>query len=242
MGKNIEIDLVRQAQADIYGGCRDAILAGVNGNIPQDYQATGIVALPSFDAGEHLKVLVQAFGPLGEVGAKIGVAAPVDYLKLADEAARQITEAIGRKKHPRGVPVVKFMLEPGAMMPTRGSAGASGYDLYAPADVLIRPGQVVVIHSGVSLEMPDDTWEAQIRPRSGMSKRGLWVAIGTVDSDYRGAFGATVVNLGKEDAKVEKGHRYAQLVFARVAHPVLEVVETLGASARGSAGFGSTGQ
>lgn len=137
---------------------------------------------------------------------------------------------------------VRFTLSDGAIMPKRGSAGASGYDLYAPTDVLIRPGQVVVIHSGVSIELPDATWEAQIRPRSGMSKRGLWVSVGTVDSDYRGVVGATVVNLGLEDAKVTRGERYAQLVFARVEHPTFEQVAELSATARGVAGFGSTGR
>src|SRR5882672_9523768 len=123
--------------------------------------------------------------------------------------------------------IIRITLAPDAYMPRRGSAGSSGYDLYAPSDVLIRPGQVVVIHSGVSIELPDETWEVQIRPRSSMSKRGLWAATGTVDSDYRGIVGATIVNLGSEDARVNRGERFAQLVFARVEHVVMDAVEEL---------------
>lgn len=138
--------------------------------------------------------------------------------------------------------IIRITLTPDAYMPTRGSAGSSGYDLYAPCDVLIRPGQVVVIHSGVSIELPDETWEAQIRPRSSMSKRGLWAATGTVDSDYRGVVGATIANIGKEDAKILRGERFAQLVFARVEHAVFDVVAELSVTDRGTGGFGSTGK
>jgi dUTP diphosphatase len=137
---------------------------------------------------------------------------------------------------------IRITLAPGARAPTRGSAGSAGYDLYAPTDVLIRPGQVVVIHSGVSIELPDDSWEAQIRSRSSMSKRGLWGATGTVDADYRGVIGATLVNLGNEDAKVLRGERFAQLVFARVEHVAIDVVTELSETERGTGGFGSTGR
>lgn len=140
------------------------------------------------------------------------------------------------------VSIVRIHLAPGAEMPTRGSAGASGYDLYAPQPVCVGPHSTVVIHSGVSIELPDDTWEAQIRGRSGLSKRGLWIALGTIDSDYRGIIGATVANITNRTIIVQSGERFAQLVFARVAHPEFSVVDALGETSRGSGGFGSTGK
>ena len=136
---------------------------------------------------------------------------------------------------------LRITLSPDARMPTRGSAGSSGYDLYAPCDILIHPGQIVVIHSGVSLELPDG-WEAQVRPRSSMSKRGLWGAWGTIDSDYRGVVGATIANLTSEDARILTGERFAQLVFARVEHVAMEAVQGVAATVRGDGGFGSTGK
>lgn len=228
----------------INGACRPHIIAGINGNLPEDWRVVSIKAMQAFSDHANIVVFADAVGPWStEAGAKVEVVTPVDNLKLADELARHLSARI-KAITVANRPTAKFALEPGATMPKRGSAGSSGYDLYAPTDVLIRPGQVVVIHSGVSIELPDDTWEAQIRPRSGMSKRGLWVAIGTVDSDYRGVVGATVINLGNEDAKVNKGDRYAQIVFARVAHPGLEVVEASAftQTERGVGGFGSTGK
>lgn len=138
--------------------------------------------------------------------------------------------------------IIRITLAPGAYCPTRGTAGSSGYDLYAPADIVIRTGEVVVIHSGVSVELPDETWEVQIRPRSSMSKRGLWAATGTVDSDYRGVIGATIANIGKDDARINRGERFAQMVFARVEHVVMDVVAELSVTVRGTGGFGSSGR
>lgn len=139
---------------------------------------------------------------------------------------------------------VKFKLSPGAQQPTRGTQGSGGYDLYAPDDIRIPAGRVVVVHSGVSLEMPE-SWkrviEGQIRGRSSMNKRGLVVLLGTIDNDYRGVIGATILNTTAEDQVVRKGERFAQLVFAEVLHLDWEEAEELTETARGTGGFGSTG-
>ncbi len=233
------LDHAAKLVLEINGSCGPHIVAGINGNLPDRWRASGLQALPTHRQ-PGVAVFVSADNGRESVGAKLEVDAPHDHLMLADALARQLCERIKRAGPPR----VRFALDPGATMPTRGSAGASGYDLYCPSDVLIRAGQVVVIHSGVHLELPDETWEAQIRPRSGMSKRGLWVSVGTVDSDYRGVVGATVVNLANEDQKVSAGERYAQLVLARVAHPEIETCEVadLTDTTRGASGFGSTGR
>lgn len=127
-------------------------------------------------------------------------------------------------------------------MPTRGTAGASGYDLYAPEGISIDPGRIVVVHSGVSIELPDATWEAQVRGRSGMNRRGLVVLLGTVDSDYRGVCGATIHNVTRRQQGIKRGDRIAQLVFSRVEHPDFIYVDNLSETTRGSGGFGSTGR
>jgi dUTP pyrophosphatase len=137
---------------------------------------------------------------------------------------------------------ISFVLSRGAYLPVRGSAGSSGYDLIAPDDIVIRAHAIVVVHSGLSIELPDDTWECQVRGRSSMSKRGLWVANGTVDSDYRGVIGATVMNVTNTDQKISAGDRYAQIVFARVEHPLWIQVSDLTTTVRGTGGFGSTGR
>lgn len=136
--------------------------------------------------------------------------------------------------------VVRFKLDAGARQPTRGTEGSSGYDLYAPEDVYIVPQQVVVIHTGVRIELPRG-FEGQVRPRSSLAKRGLWVSLGTIDSDYRGVIGATMINHGRESQKLKAGDRVAQLVIARVEHPEWRQADELTDTVRGTGGFGSTG-
>lgn len=242
MTKTTERDPLGVAIAEINGSCKPHILAGINGNLPHGWAARSIRAQATFRKPE-LAVFCSATsaGQVFDVGAKLEIDPPCDHLRLADELARQLCAKIRAVQRPR---TVRIALDPDAIMPTRGSAGASGYDLYAPTDVMIRRGATVVIHSGVHVELPDDSWEAQIRPRSGMSKRGLVVSIGTVDSDYKGVVGATVVNLSQEDQTVKRGERFAQMVIARVEHPEIERIEVaeLGTSERGDGSFGSTGR
>lgn len=114
---------------------------------------------------------------------------------------------------------VAFTLAHGAHVPTRGSSGSSGYDLHAVDNTVIKARSIIVVPSGISISLPDSSWECQVRGRSSLSKRGLWVANGTVDSDYRGMIAVTIANITDIDHEISCGERYAQLVFARVEHP-----------------------
>jgi dUTP pyrophosphatase len=101
----------------------------------------------------------------------------------------------------------------------------------------------VLVPTGIALEIPPG-WEGQVRPRSGLAAdNGVTVlnAPGTIDSDYRGEVGVLLVNLGSRPFVVGRGDRIAQIVFAAVAAAELEEVPRLTDSARGAAGFGSTG-
>jgi dUTP pyrophosphatase len=137
--------------------------------------------------------------------------------------------------------IIRITLMPDASTPTRGSARASGYDLYAPEDVELHPGIRTTISTGVSLELPDG-WEAQVRGRSSLNKNGVWVPLGTCDADYRGPIGVTLLNLSGHHFQIVRGDRIAQLVFARVEHVAMEVVTELSTTVRGASGFGSTGK
>lgn len=134
-------------------------------------------------------------------------------------------------------------LHPEARIPTRATAGASGLDLYAclpDGDVVLGPDPVRV-PAGVALEFPAG-YDVQVRPRSGLSLRGVSVAFGTIDSDYRGEVLVTMWAFGSRgEHLVRHGDRIAQLVVTSLADlPVVEV-EALTASARGTGGHGSTG-
>jgi len=81
-----------------------------------------------------------------------------------------------------------------------------------------------------------------VRPRSGLSLKGVGVSFGTIDSDYRGEVLVTMWVFGsRREHVVRDGDRIAQLVVARLADlPLVEVGE-LTPSMRGAGGHGSTG-
>jgi len=137
--------------------------------------------------------------------------------------------------------------DPSFGLPSYESAGAAGADLRANfADrggVVIAPGGRALVPTGLRVALPPG-YEMQLRPRSGLAlKHGVTLlnTPGTIDSDYRGALGVIVVNLGEEPFEVCHGMRIAQAVVAPVAQAVFVSAEELDASGRGTGGFGSTG-
>lgn len=134
-------------------------------------------------------------------------------------------------------------LHPAARLPAAATEGASGLDLYAclPERELVLGPDPVRVPTGVAIEFPHG-FDAQIRPRSGLSLQGVGCSFGTIDSDYRGEVLVTMWVFGsRTEHTVRHGDRIAQLVIARLAGlPVVEV-EALSPSARGARGHGSTG-
>ena len=137
-------------------------------------------------------------------------------------------------------------LKENAIIPTRGSEKAAGYDLYANIDngghIIINPGETVVIGTGLSFELPDSTFAA-IFARSGLStKSGLAPAnkVGVCDSDYRGEYKVALHNHSSIPATINHGDRIAQMVVMPFIPVELEEGE-LSNTVRGSGGFGSTG-
>jgi dUTP pyrophosphatase len=102
----------------------------------------------------------------------------------------------------------------------------------------------VLIPTGLFLALPEN-WEAQIRPRSGLAiKQGLTClnTPGTIDADYRGELKVILINLSNESQLITDGDRIAQMVFQKVEKVILEKVESLEVTERGSGGFGHTGK
>ena len=123
--------------------------------------------------------------------------------------------------------------------------GAAGMDLASAADgpVTMAPGQRLGIPTGWTMELPVG-YEAQVRPRSGLSLRhGITVvnAPGTIDSDSRGEIVVLLVNLGQAAYTIAPGDRVAQMVIAPVARATVEEATDLSETARGTGGFGHTG-
>lgn len=139
-------------------------------------------------------------------------------------------------------PKIKF-LNKDAVLPEYAHVGDSGVDLRCLKDYTLNPGQIVLIDTGIAVQMEPGV-EAQIRPRSSLAvKRGLTVpnSPGTVDSTYRGEIKVGLINLGQHVQQIQKGERIAQMVFAPVLHAEFVVVDEFDETERGEGGFGSTG-
>ena len=130
-------------------------------------------------------------------------------------------------------------------LPKYATDGSSGMDLTAniEQEIEINPGKTVIIPTGLAISIPKK-FEIQIRPRSGLAAKNKISVLntpGTIDADYRGEIKVILINLGENNFKVEKGLRIAQMVLCPVVKAVLEEVEVLEDTKRGSGGFGSTG-
>ena len=132
-----------------------------------------------------------------------------------------------------------------ATTPTRGSEYAAGYDLYADNSemIIIPPHETVKIGTGLSFELPENTFGA-IFARSGLAtKSGLAPAnkVGVCDADYRGEYIVALHNDTDQPREIDIHERIAQLVLMPYIPMEFEEVYELSDTVRGVSGFGSTG-
>ena len=130
-------------------------------------------------------------------------------------------------------------------LPEYQTSGSAGMDLRANLtdSITLQPMERKLIPTGLFIALPEG-YEAQIRPRSGLSiKRGLSLvnAIGTIDSDYRGELMVPMINFSAEAQTIEDGERIAQMVIARYEQASRSQVSVLSETERGAGGFGSSG-
>lgn len=143
-----------------------------------------------------------------------------------------------------------------ARVPARATDGSAGYDLTSCEAAEIAPGARRLVDTGVRIgfyrDHATETFGelrarsgdvyARIAPRSGLAVRGIDVAAGVCDSDYRGNYKVLLVNNSGEPFEVRPGDRIAQVIFEAVVHPALVLGDvSADATARGEGGFGSTG-
>lgn len=133
-------------------------------------------------------------------------------------------------------------LVPNAVLPTRGTPGSAGYDLYSTDGFIIMPGHRVVVTTGVSVELPSGTY-GRIAPRSGLAvKHGVDVLAGVVDPDYTGELKVVLVNTDLRRAfMIRPGYRIAQLILENYTSAEVVEVPYVPETTRGDSGFGSTG-
>jgi len=132
---------------------------------------------------------------------------------------------------------------PDLPLPARATPQAAGYDIRSTTEVVLNPGEIRLISTGLIMELPEGM-ECQVRPRSGLAlKYGITLpnSPGTIDPDYRGEVKIIVQNLGSEQVTLIRGERVAQLVFSLFQSPEVSEVKELSSTDRGEDGFGSTG-
>lgn len=115
---------------------------------------------------------------------------------------------------------------------------------YLSEPLQLSPLQRELIPTGIFLEIPNG-YEAQIRPRSGLSiKQGITClnTPGTIDADYRGEVKIILINLSSENQVINNGDRIAQMVFQRIEKVEWVEAEVISATERNAGGFGHTGK
>lgn len=130
-----------------------------------------------------------------------------------------------------------------ATIPTKGTAGAAAFDLYADQAVTIMPGERALVKTNITIALPSG-YCAYVRPRSGLAlKNGVTVlnTPGLIDTDYRGELGVILINQGHTVFAVKQGDRIAQLSIHKVEPARFVEVSDLDETSRGAGGFGSTG-
>ena len=134
-----------------------------------------------------------------------------------------------------------------AKEPIYGTKNSAGFDLYSTDDATILPGQTVVLHTGIIMEIPEGYFGA-IYPRSGIAiKHGLRLAnsVGVIDSDYRGEIMIPLYNDSKEFKYIRIGDRIAQMViqkYTSIEFELHDMKELDTNTERSTGGFGSNGR
>ncbi len=137
-----------------------------------------------------------------------------------------------------------YNMDPEVEHPSYTRENDAAFDLRSREEITLKPGERRTIKTGIKMAIPDG-YAGLIWDRSGHAhKYGIHCLAGVIDSEYRGEIGVVMKNLGEEEFNIEKGMRIAQMLIQPVLTAKLipvEKEEDLGSSARGSGGFGSSG-
>ena len=134
-----------------------------------------------------------------------------------------------------------------AHLPAYATPGSAGLDLRAclDAELVIQPGQTVLIPTGLAVHIADPGLAAMILPRSGLGhQHGIVLGnlVGLIDSDYQGPLMVSCWNRSQVAFTLAPLERIAQMVIVPVVQAAFRTVSEFSSSQRGEGGFGSTGQ
>lgn len=136
------------------------------------------------------------------------------------------------------------LLNEAAYKPERSTEQATGYDLRCTEDFSVPAFAAVLVPLGFAMQVASNgaLIDAQIRPRSSVSAKGINTPIGTIDLDYRGEVKVCLQNITPKVIDFKKGDKIAQMVFLTYDTPIVQLKTELTATVRGAGGFGSTGR
>ena len=134
-------------------------------------------------------------------------------------------------------------MEEGATLPTKGSPGSAGHDLYSNSNLSLLPDQIATVSTGIGLILPANHF-AKIEDRSGLAAHHhLLTAAGVIDQDYEGVVKVVIRNMSSRNVYlIRKGDRIAQMVVHQIPNTVAELQPSSTSTERGAGGFGSTGR
>ena len=131
-----------------------------------------------------------------------------------------------------------------ATLPTRVHDSDAGLDLFAAEGARISPGGRVSVGTGLAVAIPEGL-AGLVLPRSGLAlKHGVTLANspGLIDPGYRGEVRILLINTDQSsEFRVAPGDRIAQFILVPIALVTPLESDSLGSTARGAGGFGSSG-
>ena len=137
-------------------------------------------------------------------------------------------------------PTLECLVAPGAKLPERAHRTDAGADLFSYEELEIYPGEQKLVDTGIAIKIPEG-FGGFIFNRSSQGKKGITIphSVGVIDSDYRGNLKVLLKNISEDPYKISVGDRIAQLVIMPIQ--LVKFKDTWNDTARGTGGFGSTG-
>src|SRR5687767_3329381 len=107
---------------------------------------------------------------------------------------------------------------PEATLPTRAHPDDAGLDLYCLEDAILAAMEGKVVRTGVAMAIPAG-FVGMVADRSSMAKKGVKTSGGIIDAGYRGEIQVVLRNISKEEIRICRGERIAQLLIIPIATP-----------------------
>ena len=194
--------------------------------------AAGVALLPGAQASETCERKVTeedrnaSWGDQGWILLLAGLVCVLHFIKeLGWELVKRLIS--------KGESLKVTLLNDEATLPTKGSPGAAGWDLASPVHCSLQPGERRLVPLGLAVEIPSNSY-GRIAPRSSLAIRGIDVAGGVIDADYRGEIKIIMVNNSRQETfTVNVGDRIGQLILERISNVKIQSTSSLSSSVRG---------